>query len=142
MIPAAFCGKNRFLVRVGRLELPASSSQSWRAASCATPGYSFFSFCRCGQRPMFEQIAREGKCGNPSNYKGLRDFGFLWNAGGVTRSQTTRAPSCATPGFIKFLVISVSVGYYVVVADSIKTASLPIYFKIFARQSQHRFLIF
>ena len=31
-------------------------------------------------------------------------------------SQTTRAPSCATPGFIKFFVISVSVGYYVVVA--------------------------
>ena len=57
-------------------------------------------------------------------------------------SQPTRAPSCATPGFIKFLVISVSVGYYVVVADVIRTASLPIYFKIFARQSQHRFLIF
>ena len=59
-----------------------------------------------------------------------------------TRSQTTRATSCATPGFIKFFVISVSVGYYVVVADVIRTASLPIYFKIFARQSQHRFLIF
>ena len=57
-------------------------------------------------------------------------------------SQTTRAPSCATPGFIKFFVISVSVGYYVVVADVIRTAGLPIYFKIFARQSQHRFLIF
>ena len=57
-------------------------------------------------------------------------------------SQTTRAPSCATPGFIKFFVISVSVGYYAVVADVIRTASLPIYFKIFARQSQHRFLIF
>ena len=30
------------LVRVGRLELPASSSQSWRAANCATPGYLIF----------------------------------------------------------------------------------------------------
>lgn len=34
----------------------------------------------------------------------------------ATRSQTTRAPSCATPGSIKFFVISASVGYYVVVA--------------------------
>ena len=29
----------RFLVRVGRLELPASCSQSKRATNCATPGY-------------------------------------------------------------------------------------------------------
>ena len=28
-----------FLVRVGRLELPASCSQSRRATNCATPGY-------------------------------------------------------------------------------------------------------
>ena len=32
----------RFLVRVGRLELPASCSQSERATNCATPGYSVF----------------------------------------------------------------------------------------------------
>ena len=32
----------RFLVRVGRLELPASCSQSKRATNCATPGYSYF----------------------------------------------------------------------------------------------------
>ena len=32
----------RFLVRVGRLELPASCSQSKRATNCATPGYSVF----------------------------------------------------------------------------------------------------
>ena len=91
------------LVRVGRLELPASSSQSWRAASCATPGYSFFSICRCGQtcgqRPMFEQIAGREKCGNPSNCKGLRDFSFCPNAGGVTRSQSRRPTSWATPGY-------------------------------------------
>ena len=30
------------LVRVGRLELPASCSQSKRATNCATPGYSVF----------------------------------------------------------------------------------------------------
>ena len=29
---------------MGRLELPASSSQSWRAANCATPGYLVFHF--------------------------------------------------------------------------------------------------
>ena len=81
---------------------PTTKSQSWRAASCATPGYSFFSFCRCGQtcgqRPMFEQIAERGKCGNSSNCKGLRVFGFLRLVGGVTRSQSTRATNCATPG--------------------------------------------
>ncbi len=36
---------------------------------------------------MFEQFAGEGKYGNPSNYKGLRDFGFRPSAGGVTRFQ-------------------------------------------------------
>ena len=30
---------NELLVRVGRLELPASCSQSKRATNCATPGY-------------------------------------------------------------------------------------------------------
>ena len=35
------CENSRFsLVRVGRLELPASCSQSKRATNCATPGYT------------------------------------------------------------------------------------------------------
>ena len=36
--------------------------------------------------------------------KASGDFGFLRLAGGVTRSQTTRATSCATPGYIYILV--------------------------------------
>ncbi len=49
---------------------------------------------------MFEEIAGNGKCGNPSNYKGLRDFGFCPDAGDVTRSQSKRATNCANPGFL------------------------------------------
>ena len=48
---------------------------------------------------MFEEIAGNGKCGNPSNYKGLRDFGFCPDAGGVTRSQTRRDTNFAIPGY-------------------------------------------
>jgi hypothetical protein len=53
---------------------------------------------------MFERFAGKGKCQNPSVCKGLRNFGILRMGGGVTRSQTTRATNCATPGYIYFLV--------------------------------------
>ena len=49
---------------------------------------------------MFEEIAGKGKCGNPSVFKGLRDFGFRPITGGVTRSQIKRATNCAIPGYL------------------------------------------
>ena len=45
------------MVRVGRLELPASCSQSKRATNCATPGYGIFN---CGQC-QFLVNGRRGK---------------------------------------------------------------------------------
>ena len=53
----------RFLVRVGRLELPASCSQSKRATNCATPGYSVFlhDTMRRGKKQVFRVCGR--RCG-------------------------------------------------------------------------------
>lgn len=89
------------MVRVTGFEPAASCSQSTRATNCATPGYSFFSFCRCGQRcgqtAVFGVIAEAMKCQNYSVFKASGDFGFCSNGGGVTCSQTKRATICATP---------------------------------------------
>ena len=52
----------RFLVRVGRLELPASCSQSKRATNCATPGYEVFQlWSNMGSAPVFDQFPARGK---------------------------------------------------------------------------------
>ena len=46
---------NELLVRVGRLELPASCSQSKRATNCATPGYGIFQlWSNMGSAPVFD----------------------------------------------------------------------------------------
>ena len=83
---------------------PTTKSQTTRATNCATPGYSIFLFCRCGQRcgqtAIFGVFAEGMKRQNASVCKGLRDFGFLRMGGGVTRSQSTRATNCATPGCV------------------------------------------
>ena len=52
----------RFLVRVGRLELPASCSQSKRATNCATPGYEIFQlWSNMGATPVFDQFPARGE---------------------------------------------------------------------------------
>ena len=52
----------RKMVRVGRLELPASCSQSKRATNCATPGYGIFQlWSNMGSTPVFDQFPARGK---------------------------------------------------------------------------------
>ena len=94
----------RFLVRVGRLELPASCSQSKRATNCATPGYEIFQlWSNMGSAPVFDQFPARGK--TPSALASQSFPGF-WRSVARTpasRTQITCATNCATPGYSVFL---------------------------------------
>ena len=96
----------RFLVRVGRLELPASCSQSKRATNCATPGYEIFQlWSNMGSAPVFDQFPARGK--TPSALASQSFPGF-WRSVARTpasRSQSKRATNCATPGYSIFCMI-------------------------------------
>src|SRR5699024_4329208 len=91
------------MVRVGRLELPASCSQSKRATNCATPGYEVFQlWSNMGSAPVFDQFPARGK--TPSALASQRFPGFLESAARIpaSRSQSKRATNCATPGYEVF----------------------------------------
>ena len=89
------------MVRVGRLELPASCSQSKRATNCATPGYEIFQlWSNMGSAPVFDQFPARGK--TPSALASQSFPGF-WRSVARTpasRSQSRRATNCATPRFL------------------------------------------
>ena len=89
------------LVRVGRLELPASCSQSKRATNCATPGYEIFQlWSNMGSAPVFDQFPARGK--TPSALASQSFPGF-WRSVARTpasRSQSKRATNCATSGYL------------------------------------------
>ena len=89
------------LVRVGRLELPASCSQSKRATNCATPGYEVFQlWSNMGSAPVFDQFPARGK--TPSALASQSFPGF-WRSVARTpasRSQSKRATNCATSGYL------------------------------------------
>ena len=92
------------MVRVGRLELPASCSQSKRATNCATPGYGIFQlWSNMGSAPVFDQFPARDK--TPSALASQSFPGFLGNAARApaSRSQITCATNCATPGYSVFL---------------------------------------
>ena len=79
------------MVRVGRLELPASCSQSKRATNCATPGYEVFQlWSNMGSAPVFDQFPARGK--TPSALASQRFPGFWGNVARTpaSRSQTGR----------------------------------------------------
>ncbi len=88
------------MVRVGRLELPASCSQSKRATNCATPGYEVFQlWSNMGSTPVFDQFPARGK--TPSALASQSFPGF-WRSAARTpasRTQSRRATNCATPGY-------------------------------------------
>ena len=85
---------------MGRLELPASCSQSKRATNCATPGYGIFQlWSNMGSTPVFDQFQARGK--TPSALASQSFPGF-WRSAARTpasRSQSKRATNCATPGY-------------------------------------------
>ena len=88
------------MVRVGRLELPASCSQSKRATNCATPGYEVFQlWSNIGSTPVFDQFPARGK--TPSALAPQRFPGFQESAARTpaSRSQSRRATNCATPRY-------------------------------------------
>ena len=90
----------RFLVRVGRLELPASCSQSKRATNCATPGYEIFQlWSNMWSTPIFDQLPARGKVLSSLLSQGFPGFPGTAARTCASRSQSKRATNCATPGY-------------------------------------------
>ena len=90
----------RFLVRVGRLELPASCSQSKRATNCATPGYEIFQlWSNMWSTPIFDQLPARGKVLSDQVSQGFPGFPRTSARTRASRSQSKRATNCATPGY-------------------------------------------
>ncbi len=92
------------MVRVGRLELPASCSQSKRATNCATPGYGIFQlWSNMGSTPVFDHFPARGR--TPSALASQSFPGGWGNAvrTPASRTQITCATNCATPGYSVFL---------------------------------------
>ena len=88
---------------MGRLELPASCSQSKRATNCATPGYEIFQlWSNMWSTPIFDQLPATGKVLSAQVSQGFpgfpRDTARTW----ASRSQSKRATNCATPGYEVF----------------------------------------
>ena len=91
----------RFLVRVGRLELPASCSQSKRATNCATPGYGIFQlWSNMGSTPVFDQFPARGK--TPSALASQSFPGF-WES--VARTPASRSQTVELNFFWCFLMV-------------------------------------
>ena len=85
---------------MGRLELPASCSQSKRATNCATPGYRIFQlWSNMWSTPIFDQLPARGKVLSAQVFQGfpgfLRAVARTW----ASRSQSRRATNCATPRY-------------------------------------------
>ena len=92
------------MVRVGRLELPASCSQSKRATNCATPGYEVFQlWSNMWSRSFFDQLQARGKVLSTQTPQGFAGFPRVETRTWASRSQTTRATNCANPGYSIFL---------------------------------------
>ena len=89
---------------MGRLELPASCSQSKRATNCATPGYGIFQlWSNMWSTPIFDQLPARGKVLSAQVSQGFPGFPRAAARTRVSRSQITCATNCATPGYSIFL---------------------------------------
>ena len=92
------------MVRVGRLELPASCSQSKRATNCATPGYEVFQlWSNMWSTPIFDQLPAAGKVLSAQVSQGFPGFLRTVARTRASRSQSRRATNCAIPGYFIFL---------------------------------------
>ena len=92
------------MVRVGRLELPASCSQSKRATNCATPGYGIFQlWSNMGSTPVFDPFPARGKTPSALAPQSFPGFWRRATRTPASRSQITCATNCATPGYSVFL---------------------------------------
>ena len=101
--PGRYSSDYPYLVRVGRLELPASCSQSKRATNCTTPGYlvvmiiarkscdsKSFPVCGhlCGQSQFLAQFADPVKSRKRPCCKGF------WASAVLVMDEKTYAPKC------------------------------------------------
>ena len=86
---------------MGRLELPASCSQSKRATNCATPGYEIFQlWANMWSTPIFDQLPARGKVLSAQVSQGFPGFPRTSARTRASRSQSKRATNCANPGFL------------------------------------------
>ena len=106
--------KTANLVRVARLELAASWSQTRRPTNWATPGYEvkekIAKWSNMWSRKfyhIFAELSTEvirGNCGVTGEYATFREVEPFW----CSSSQSRRATNCATPGFCCILFQSAS----------------------------------
>ena len=88
------------MVRVGRLELPASCSQSKRATNCATPGYEIFQlWSNMWSTPIFDQLPAREKVPSAQVSQGFPGFPRAMARTWASRSQTRRDTNFAIPGY-------------------------------------------
>ena len=98
------------MVRVARLELAASWSQTRRPTNWATPGYEvkekFAKWSNMWSREfyhIFEELSTEvirGNCEQTGEYPTFGVVEPFW----CSCSQSRRATNCATPGYISILL--------------------------------------
>ena len=89
---------------MGRLELPASCSQSKRATNCATPGYEIFQlWSNMWSTPIFDQLPARVKVLSAQVSQGFPGFPRTTARTRASRSQSWRATNCAIPGYSIFL---------------------------------------
>ena len=94
------------MVRVGRLELPASCSQSKRATNCATPGYEVFQlWSNMWSTPIFDQLPARWKVLSAQVSQDFPGFPRTSARTRASRSQSKRATNCATPGYEFFPIV-------------------------------------
>ena len=86
---------------MGRLELPASCSQSKRATNCATPGYGIFQlWSNMWSTPIFDQLPARGKVLSAQVSQGFPGFPRTSARTRASRSQIKRDTTFATPGYL------------------------------------------
>ena len=91
---------------MGRLELPASCSQSKRATNCATPGYEIFQlWSNMWSTPIFDQLPARWKVLSAQVSQGFPGFPRAVARTRASRSQITCATNCAIPGYSVFCMI-------------------------------------
>ena len=85
---------------MGRLELPASCSQSRRATNCATPGCEVFQlWSNMWSRSFFDQLQARGKVLSALVSQGFPGFPMAVARTRAPCSQSRRATNCATPRY-------------------------------------------
>ena len=86
---------------MGRLELPASCSQSKRATNCATPGYEIFQlWSNMWSTPIFDQLPARVKVLSAQLSQGFLGFPRATARTWAARTQIKRDTTFATPGYL------------------------------------------